>query len=165
MHLVHGSVYVWGYSKACGFKTDVLSPSCVHTCSEQNSVIDMAGGDSHSMILTSSGTLYSWGNNFEVRTCAVSFCSSSGAHTSCSLTLIRIYIHGLWSKRETTRSLLGKQKIIFGNSLLKNTLHYRGTFKDFKDEVNSSGKIVIYNCQFKALIILSTSYTCEIETR
>ena len=60
-------MYVWGYSKACGSKTDVLSPSSVYSCSEQDSVVDMAGGDSHSMILTSSGTVYSWGNNFEVR--------------------------------------------------------------------------------------------------
>lgn len=67
VHLVHGSVYVWGYSKACGFKTDVLSPTCVYSCSEESSIVDMAGGDSHSMILTSSGIVYSWGNNFEVR--------------------------------------------------------------------------------------------------
>ena len=65
--LVNGSVYVWGYSKACGSKTDVLSPLSVYSCSEQDSVVDMAGGDSHSMILTSSGTVYSWGNNFEIR--------------------------------------------------------------------------------------------------
>ena len=68
IHAVHGSVYVWGYSKACGSKAaDVLSPSCVYSSSEQNRTVDLAGGDSHSMFLTSSGTVYSWGNNFEVR--------------------------------------------------------------------------------------------------
>ena len=64
---VHGSVHVWGYSKACGAKTDVLSPVHVFSSSESNGIQDLAGGDSHSMILTSDGILYSWGNNFEVR--------------------------------------------------------------------------------------------------
>ena len=64
---VHGSVHVWGYSKACGSKTDVLSPVHVFSSSESNGIQDLAGGDSHSMLLTSDGILYSWGNNFEVR--------------------------------------------------------------------------------------------------
>jgi len=62
---VHGCVYVWGYGKACGSKTDILSPSCAFSSSDEDNVLDMAGGDSHSLILLSSGTVYSWGNNFE----------------------------------------------------------------------------------------------------
>ena len=71
---VHGSVHVWGYSKACGAKTDVLSPVPVFSSSESNGIQDLAGGDSHSMILTSDGILYSWGNNFEVRKTRRYFC-------------------------------------------------------------------------------------------
>ena len=59
-------MYAWGYGKACGSKTDILSPSCAFSSSEEDNVLDMAGGDSHSLILLSSGTVYSWGNNFEV---------------------------------------------------------------------------------------------------
>ena len=66
LSVVQGSVYAWGYGKACGSKTDILSPSCVYSSTEQNKVVDMAGGDSHSQILLSSGAVYSWGNNFEV---------------------------------------------------------------------------------------------------
>lgn len=64
--VVYGHVYAWGYGKACGFKTDILSPSCVYSCTKHDTLLDMAGGDSHSLILLSSGTIYSWGNNFEV---------------------------------------------------------------------------------------------------
>lgn len=64
--VVYGHVYAWGYGKACGFKTDVLSPLCVYSCTKRDKLLDMAGGDSHSLILLSSGTIYSWGNNFEV---------------------------------------------------------------------------------------------------
>ncbi|XP_068693163.1 uncharacterized protein [Montipora capricornis] len=62
---VGGHVYAWGYGKACGSKTDLLSPRCVYSSHEDDAVIDLAGGDSHSLILLSSGAVYSWGNNFE----------------------------------------------------------------------------------------------------
>ena len=65
---VGGHVYAWGYGKACGSKTDLLSPRCVYSSHEDDAVIDLAGGDSHSVILLSSGAVYSWGNNFEVTT-------------------------------------------------------------------------------------------------
>ena len=64
--VVDGLVYAWGYGKACGSKKDVLSPSCVYSRSKGATVIEMAGGDSHSLILLSSGAVCSWGSNFEV---------------------------------------------------------------------------------------------------
>lgn len=51
-----------------GSKTDGLLPSHVYKTNEGDTVSDIAGGDSHSLILLSCGAVYSWGNNFEVGT-------------------------------------------------------------------------------------------------
>lgn len=66
--VVDGSIYAWGYGKAFGSKTDCLLPSHVYKTNEGDTVSDIAGGDSHSLILLSCGAVYSWGNNFEVGT-------------------------------------------------------------------------------------------------
>ena len=84
---VHGSVHVWGYSKACGFRTDVLSPVCVFSSNEPNTIMDLAGGDSHSMMRTTSGIVYSWGNNFEVRKA----CRTKHNHYCIALHCIALY--------------------------------------------------------------------------
>ena len=78
---VDGCIYAWGYGKAFGSKTDVLSPSHVYKTSKGDTVSDIAGGDSHSLILLSCGTVYSWGNNFEV----TAFSSSKVINTLISL--------------------------------------------------------------------------------
>ena len=63
----NGSLYAWGYSKACGTKEDQLSPKCVMQ-NELNTVnvTSLAGGDSHSVALINK-VIFSWGSNFEVR--------------------------------------------------------------------------------------------------
>lgn len=46
-----GEVYVWGYGRACGNKTDdVLEPIKMST--HRNNVVAVAGGSTHSMALT-----------------------------------------------------------------------------------------------------------------
>ncbi|XP_067664696.1 uncharacterized protein [Haliotis asinina] len=58
-----GSVYMWGYSRACGhWRHDVLKPERVL---EGHHVIQVAGGATHSMALTASGNIYSWGGGID----------------------------------------------------------------------------------------------------
>ncbi|XP_045216677.2 bifunctional serine/threonine-protein kinase/NEDD4-like E3 ubiquitin-protein ligase isoform X2 [Mercenaria mercenaria] len=55
-----GEIYVWGYGRACGSKTeDVLEP--VKLSTHRNNVIAVAGGSTHSMALTANGSVYTWG--------------------------------------------------------------------------------------------------------
>ncbi|XP_046574453.1 uncharacterized protein LOC124282489 [Haliotis rubra] len=58
-----GSVYMWGYSRACGHRRhDVQQPERVL---EGHHVVQVAGGATHSMALTASGNIYSWGGGID----------------------------------------------------------------------------------------------------
>ncbi|XP_069138593.1 uncharacterized protein [Argopecten irradians] len=59
----NGEVYVWGYGKACGSKSDVLSPMVISAW--RSKVTKVAGGMGHSMALTASGNVYSWGSGVD----------------------------------------------------------------------------------------------------
>ncbi|XP_059163322.1 X-linked retinitis pigmentosa GTPase regulator-like [Physella acuta] len=55
-----GDVYVWGYSKGCGYPTqDVLSPELKF---QGHKVVQLAAGSHHSMALTATGDVYAWGS-------------------------------------------------------------------------------------------------------
>ncbi|XP_028406964.1 uncharacterized protein LOC114529378 [Dendronephthya gigantea] len=62
-----GAVFAWGYGKAFGNRTRIVSTPQSFTLEnmENSSVISLAGGDCHSMILCDSGIVYTWGNNYE----------------------------------------------------------------------------------------------------
>ncbi|KAL4228163.1 Ultraviolet-B receptor uvr8 [Mactra antiquata] len=59
-----GNLFAWGYSKACGSKTDdILEP--LKFVTHKTNVIMAAGGSTHSMALTANGSVYTWGSGHD----------------------------------------------------------------------------------------------------
>ena len=58
-------IYQWGYGPACGYDKDIFTPVIV-VGDEFEKIKKIAAGDSHSLALSTDGTIFAWGSNNKV---------------------------------------------------------------------------------------------------